>query len=74
MKQHKKLLALLAFTICLAFGAAALYTPNVPLNNRLDSLSLPEDYYDYIVVDEVHHVAASSYRKIINHFRPKVLL
>ena len=31
-------------------------------------------YYDYIVVDEVHHVAASSYRKIINHFRPKVLL
>ena len=44
------------------------------LNNRLDSLSLPEDYYDYIVIDEVHHVAASSYRKIINHFRPKVLL
>ena len=44
------------------------------LNNRLDSLSLPEDYYDYIVVDEVHHVAASSYRKIINHFRSKVLL
>ena len=29
MKQHKKLLALLAFTICLAFGAAALYTPDV---------------------------------------------
>lgn len=44
------------------------------LNNRLDSLALPSDYYDYIVVDEVHHVAASSYRKIINHFKPKVLL
>lgn len=44
------------------------------LNNRLDNLSLPADYYDYIVVDEVHHVAASSYRKIINHFTPKVLL
>lgn len=44
------------------------------LNNRLDTLSLPADYYDYIVVDEVHHVAASSYRKIINHFTPKVLL
>lgn len=29
MKQHKKILALLAFTICIAFGAAALYTPNV---------------------------------------------
>ena len=44
------------------------------LNNRLDDLQLPADYYDYIVVDEVHHVAASSYRKIINHFTPKVLL
>ena len=44
------------------------------LNNRLDSLPFPADYYDYIVIDEVHHVAASSYRKIINHFRPKVLL
>ena len=44
------------------------------LNNRLDSLPLPSDYYDYIVIDEVHHVAASSYRKILNHFTPKVLL
>ena len=44
------------------------------LNNRLDSLPLPSDYYDYIVIDEVHHVAASSYRKILNHFTPKVLI
>ena len=44
------------------------------LNNRLDNLQLPADYYDYIVVDEVHHVAASSYRKILNYFKPKVLL
>ena len=44
------------------------------LNNRLDSLQLPPDYYDYIVIDEVHHVAASSYRHVINYFKPKVLL
>ncbi|MBR4699422.1 MAG: DUF3427 domain-containing protein [Prevotella sp.] len=44
------------------------------LNNRLDNLQLPADYYDYIVIDEVHHAAASSYRKIIDHFTPKVLL
>ena len=44
------------------------------LNNRLDTFQLPADYYDYIVVDEVHHVAASSYRKILNYFRPTVLL
>ena len=44
------------------------------LNNRLDDLHLPADYYDYIVIDEVHHAAASTYRKIINYFRPKILL
>lgn len=44
------------------------------LNNRLRDLQLPADYYDYIIIDEVHHVAASSYRSIINYFKPKILL
>ncbi len=44
------------------------------LNNRLNTSQISPDYYDYIVVDEVHHVAAASYRKILNYFTPKVLL
>ena len=32
------------------------------------------DYFDYIVVDEVHHGAAKTYEKILNYFTPKVLL
>lgn len=44
------------------------------LNNRLDELHLTDDYYDYIVIDEVHHVAADSYRRIIHKFKPKILL
>ncbi len=44
------------------------------LHNRLDEVHLPEDYYDYIVIDEVHHIAAGSYRKIIEYFKPKILL
>ncbi|MBW6491978.1 MAG: DUF3427 domain-containing protein [Lentimicrobium sp.] len=44
------------------------------LNNRLDSLNLSESFYDFIIIDEVHHIAASSYRPIINHFKPKILL
>ena len=44
------------------------------LNNRIDELSLSETYFDYIVVDEVHHIAANSYRPILKKFRPKILL
>lgn len=44
------------------------------LNNRLPSLSLTESFYDYIVIDEVHHIAAASYRPILNRFKPSVLL
>lgn len=30
--------------------------------------------FDYIVIDEVHHAAASSYKAIIEHFQPEFLL
>ena len=32
------------------------------------------EYYDFIIIDEVHHIAANSYRPILNYFKPKVLL
>ena len=35
---------------------------------------LPSDYYDYIVVDEFHHAAAPTYKKILDYFKPKILL
>ncbi len=44
------------------------------LNNQLDQLKLTEDYYDFIVIDEVHHIAASSYRAVLEHFSPAILL
>lgn len=44
------------------------------LNNQLDSLALSPDYFDFIVIDECHHLTASSYRGILNYFNPKVLL
>lgn len=44
------------------------------LNNKLEELSLSHDYYDFIIIDEVHHIAANSYRPILNYFNPKVLL
>ncbi len=44
------------------------------LNNRINSLSLSESFYDFIIIDEVHHIAAASYRPILNHFKPNILL
>ncbi|GAC1303225.1 MAG: DUF3427 domain-containing protein [Mucilaginibacter sp.] len=44
------------------------------LTNRVNQLSLSEDFYDFIIIDEVHHIAAASYRPILTKFIPKVLL
>jgi superfamily II DNA or RNA helicase/HKD family nuclease len=32
------------------------------------------DFYDFIVVDEVHHGPAASYRAVFEHFKPTILL
>jgi superfamily II DNA or RNA helicase len=44
------------------------------LNNRLKDIKLSPEYYDFIIVDEVHHISALTYRPIVNYFKPKVLL
>lgn len=33
-----------------------------------------KDYFDYIVIDEFHHVASKNYQRIIDYFNPKFLL
>jgi len=35
---------------------------------------LSPDFFDYVIVDEFHHAAAESYRRVLKHFRPKFLL
>ncbi len=32
------------------------------------------DTFDYIIVDEFHHAAATTYRRLIDHFQPRFLL
>jgi len=44
------------------------------LNNQIDSLLLSDNFFDFIIIDEVHHIAAASYRPILNRFNPKILL
>lgn len=40
--------------------------------SHLDKFGREE--FDYIVVDEFHHAAANTYRRLIDYFRPKFLL
>lgn len=44
------------------------------LTRRMPELALSRDYFDYIVIDEVHHIAAQSYQPILKRFRPHILL
>ncbi|MFJ6656101.1 DUF3427 domain-containing protein [Streptomyces sp. NPDC091377] len=39
---------------------------------RLEQLT--PDHFDIIVIDEFHHATASTYRRVIDHFKPKQLL
>ena len=42
------------------------------LTHRLNKFK-PDDF-DIIIIDEAHHAAAQSYKKIINYFKPRLLL
>jgi superfamily II DNA or RNA helicase len=44
------------------------------LNNRIKNINLSADYYDFIIIDEVHHIEAKTYRPILEYFKPKILL
>ena len=37
-------------------------------------MSLPDDRFEYVVVDEFHHAVAPSYERLLDHVRPRVLL
>lgn len=32
------------------------------------------NFYDYIVIDEAHHMVADSYQSVIKHYKPRILL
>lgn len=46
------------------------------LSNRLNEpkFKFTPNYFDFIIIDEVHHIKASSYRPILNYFKPQILL
>lgn len=67
-----------------------LWVGNYQPSNRIDHLfisiqtfnsnyekvfcKLDKAYYDYIVIDEAHHIKADSYRKVLGCFKPSLLI
>ncbi|SNB47378.1 Superfamily II DNA or RNA helicase [Geobacter sp. DSM 9736] len=37
-------------------------------------IRFPSRHFDYVVVDEFHHAAAATYRRLLSHFEPRFLL
>lgn len=56
-------------------GLEHIFVSVATLNNNQDTFrQLGADYYDYIVIDEAHHMVADSYRPILDIFQPQILL
>lgn len=57
-----------------AQGADVLFASIQTLGRLKHLRNFRRDEFDYIVVDEFHHAAAATYRKLIDYFEPKFLL
>ena len=57
-------------------GIDHLFVSIQTFNSRFDEIfsMLSDDYYQYIVIDECHHSVADSYRQILSHFSPELLI
>lgn len=44
------------------------------LNSQNFTEKTSDDFYDYIIVDEFHHAAAPTYKKLLSYYKPKILL
>jgi superfamily II DNA or RNA helicase/HKD family nuclease len=44
------------------------------LSQEATLASLPRDAFDYVIIDEAHRAGASTYQRVIEHFRPQFLL
>lgn len=41
---------------------------------QVDVESIPADAYDIVIIDEFHHAEAPTYRRLLEHFGPRLLL
>lgn len=51
-----------------------LFASTQSIESKEFTSKIQKDFYDYIVIDETHHISAKTYQSIINHFIPHILL
>jgi superfamily II DNA or RNA helicase/HKD family nuclease len=54
------------------FDADFVFATNITMSKSLGLFA--KDEFDYVIIDECHHAAAETYRKIISYFEPEFLL
>ena len=52
----------------------ALFISIQTFNSQSFTEKTTKNFYDYIVVDEFHHAAASTYKRLLEYYQPKILL
>jgi superfamily II DNA or RNA helicase/diadenosine tetraphosphate (Ap4A) HIT family hydrolase len=56
-------------------SSADIVFASVQTLGRIENLkTFSATYFDYIIIDEFHHAAATTYRRVIDYFEPKFLL
>lgn len=54
------------------FESDFLFSTNISLDNHISKFD--PSHFDYIIIDEAHHVGGETYKRIVQHFNPKFLL
>ena len=54
------------------FDADCVFSTNITMANSLELFD--RHAFDYVIIDECHHAAADTYKKIIEYFEPEFLL
>lgn len=55
-------------------GKDIIFSTIQTINKESNLSQFSADYFDYIIIDESHHTAAPSYRKVVDYFTPKFFL
>lgn len=55
-------------------GKSIVFSTIQTINKENNLSQFSKDYFDYIIVDESHHTAAPSYKKVTEYFQPQFFL